>query len=322
VARSEARIFTTIWQDMQFLALSEGAQRLYLFLLSQPDLSHCGLIALRERRWARCAAGLTPDRVTAALKELDAARFIVIDEDTEEVLIRSLIRRDEIWRQPNVMKSAREAAKLIESRHLRASLLEELCRIPADEGSDLARRVLADFTEDLGKGSRNPSANPSGKGSDDPSSTPSANPSQGKGEGYGGKGEASPLPGIPSPLPPSAGTAAPRPDAGKPINAGDVVGAYVDGAKEGRQPHPAESLRKRIGKQAGQLLKEKTPPDVLLTAAHNAGAAGWHDLAVQIQRDAAAAKGRDSPSKHQPHSGAHIDPNATYSDDPEDVFGT
>lgn len=322
MARSEARIFTTIWQDAQFLALSEGAQRLYLFLLSQPDLSHCGLIALRERRWARSAAGLTPDRVTSALKELDAARFVVIDEDTEEVLIRSLIRRDQIWKQPNIMKSAREAAQLIESSHLRVCLLEELRRLPPEDASDLARRVLADFIVDLEKGSGNPSANPSGNPSNEPSAAPSGAPSQGKGEGYGGKGEASPLPGIPSPLPPSAGTAPPRRDPGKPINAGDVIAAYMDGAKEAKLPAPAESLRSRVGKQARALLADKnTDHDALLVAARNMGAGGWQDLAVQMQRDAAAALPRDSPGngRYAPGSDPHLKP-STAPIDPKKVI--
>ncbi|MFI7644146.1 hypothetical protein [Nonomuraea sp. NPDC049400] len=121
-------------------------------------------------------------------------------------------------------------------------------------------------------------------------------------------------------VPPSAGAAPPHPDPGKPINAGDVVGAYVDGAREGRQPHPAETLRKRIGKQAGQLLKEKVPADVLLTAARNAGACGWQDLAVQIQRDAAAAKDRDATNgKYAPGSDPHLKP-STAPIDPKKVI--
>lgn len=121
-------------------------------------------------------------------------------------------------------------------------------------------------------------------------------------------------------FPPSAGTAPPRRDPGKPINAGEVVAAYVDGAKAGEQPYPAESLRKRIGKQAGDLIKEKTPPDVLHTAAFNAGASGWHDLAVQIQRDAAAAKDRQTTNgKYAPGSDPHLKP-STVPIDPRKVI--
>jgi hypothetical protein len=41
---------------------------------------------------------------------------------------------------------------------------------------------------------------------------------------------------------------------------------------------------------------------------------------IADERKRRSGNGRDSP-RHQPHSGAHIDPNATYSDDPKEVFG-
>jgi hypothetical protein len=90
-----------------------------------------------------------------------------------------------------------------------------------------------------------------------------------------------PSPDIP--VPPTAGADAPP-------NAGLVVGAYVDGAKAGGQPRPDEKLRKRVGKQAGELIAQQTPMDVLLSAAWHMGAGGWNDLSIQIQRDAANAK--------------------------------
>jgi hypothetical protein len=90
-----------------------------------------------------------------------------------------------------------------------------------------------------------------------------------------------PSPDIP--VPPTAGADAPP-------NAGLVVGAYVEGAKAGGQPRPDLTLRKRVGKQAGELIAQNTPMDVLLTAARHMGAGGWNDLSVQIQRDAANAK--------------------------------
>jgi len=198
VARNEARIFATIWKDEHFRALPRSAQGQYLYLLSQSDLSYCGLIPLRVGRWARAAAGLTTDDVLTDLKTLAEAAprpFIVVDEETEEVFVRSLIRRDEIWKQPNLMKAARDAARLIESSAIRAALVEELHRIPVEESnSAMVRKVLVDFLEDFGEAPRfpldipsgNPSPNPSGKGSgnpsDNPSRDPSANPSQGKGE--------------------------------------------------------------------------------------------------------------------------------------------
>lgn len=203
--RNEARIFSSIWNDEAFLALSPSEQRMYFFLLSQRDLSFCGVLGLRMRRWARYARGLTAAQVQADLEGLSqplpqglsdgssgepSRPLIVVDEDTEEVFVRSLIRHDGIWKIPNLLKSAREAATLVESPTILAELLDELRRIPVEESeSKHVRVVLADFIADLeralGKGSGNPppkgSANPSG----DPKSDSLAEGSQGIGEGNG-----------------------------------------------------------------------------------------------------------------------------------------
>jgi hypothetical protein len=94
-----------------------------------------------------------------------------------------------------------------------------------------------------------------------------------------------------SDVPPSADAARPRRPAGRPIHAGDVVGAYVDGSKAGGQPMPSERLRKRVGKEAGQLLAEKDQdPELVFDAAFDAGRIGWQDLSVQMQRTAADRK--------------------------------
>lgn len=110
---------------------------------------------------------------------------------------------------------------------------------------------------------------------------------------------------VPAPVPPTAGAGKPRarrpakPRATAP-NAGEVVAAYVDGALAATLPRPDESLRKRVGKQAGEIMARGTATfDALLTAAWNMGAIGWNDLAVQLQRDAAAAKGSGESAADQ-----------------------
>jgi hypothetical protein len=233
--RREARVFTSIWKDEDFIALPRDAQWLYLFLLSQDDLSYCGVLPLRPGRWVRKAGELTVAEVRADLAVLARGErpFVVIDEDNAEVLVRSLIRHDGIWKMPNIMKAAREAAESVESPAIRAVLLAELERIPADGSeSKLVREVHAAFVADLRGLSGNPSPNPSGMGNENhsdepgypqrhrqgaasqgeaavpaspqagasrnPSRNPSANPSQGKG-GY----SPPPLSPVPEPLPPT-----------------------------------------------------------------------------------------------------------------------
>lgn len=240
MARDEARIFARIWKDEDFRALTRSAQGTYAFLLSQPDLSYCGMIPLRVGKWARTAAGMTSEDVWTDLKALEQAGprpFIVVDEETEEVFVRSLIRNDGIWKQPNLMKAAREAAKLIESPKIRAALVEELKRVPIEEtDSWWARRVLSDFLEDFGEQAWFPCGNPpekgegkgSRKGSTKGSRNPSGDPSQGK--GVRGKGK-----NFPSVTP----TGSSSPSSDKPDEAGNDEG-------DGGQAEPIREDVERI----------------------------------------------------------------------------
>lgn len=176
MARSEARLAVTIWTDPDFLALSPTAQRMFMFLLSQPDLAHTGVLALRERRWSKAAAGLTTAQVTGDLEELTAARFLVVDEDTEELLIRSFIRRDKVYRQPNVLRAAADHLGVVTSPIILAAIAAELRRVAtAEDIGEASASIIADMLAALEKGQPNPSANPS----PDPSPKGSANPSAG-----------------------------------------------------------------------------------------------------------------------------------------------
>ena len=133
MARSHGRVMATIWNDPDFLALEEGPQRLYLFLLSQPDLSHAGLVPMRIRRWAKKVANCTTADIEKHLNTLADSRFLLVDDETEEVLIRTFVRNDGVYKQPKVMLRMREDARQIESATLRAAFSAELHRLPLDE---------------------------------------------------------------------------------------------------------------------------------------------------------------------------------------------
>lgn len=133
MARAFGRILNTIWDDPDFLALTASEQRTYLFLISQPNISWSGLLPLTLRRWGAKARGLTAQQILTDLRGLDEARFVALDEDTEEVLVRSLMRRDEVWKMPRILGSAVANAVGISSRKIRRILLAELDRIPITE---------------------------------------------------------------------------------------------------------------------------------------------------------------------------------------------
>jgi hypothetical protein len=156
VARSEARLLVEIWNDPDFRALSPGAQWTFMFLISQPDLTHDGVIALRETRWSGAAEGLTLTKLIADLDELDAARFIVVDRQEQELLIRSFIRRDKVYRQPNVLRAAADHLLTVTSFDIRLAVATELARI--DDAPDGSLATLEEMKAAL----PNPSDNPSG----------------------------------------------------------------------------------------------------------------------------------------------------------------
>jgi hypothetical protein len=153
VARSEARVSVDIWApESDFTALTAGGQRLYLFLLSQPDLSHLGVLALRSRRWARAAADLTADDVQTALNELEKHRYVVTDYEAEELFVRSFVRRDKVYRQPNVLRAAADHLALVTSPLLRQALAVELRRIEAMEMPATSAEIVSEMLAALGDG--------------------------------------------------------------------------------------------------------------------------------------------------------------------------
>jgi hypothetical protein len=98
----------------------------YFMLGTQPDISAAGMLPLTVKRWSGYAFGATPDALSDALSGLVARRFLVIDEDTEELLVRSFVKWDgginNEKRRPVVV----EAAHAIASPILRGALAKEL----------------------------------------------------------------------------------------------------------------------------------------------------------------------------------------------------
>jgi hypothetical protein len=128
MARTYARLMVAVWSDPEFLELTDQAQRTYFLLMSNPKLSRAGCIPAQPAKWARLAKNTTTKQVAAAIVELATARFLMIDNYTEEVLIRSFIRHDGGAKNPNLSKSIASDITLIESPVLRAVAIGEFER--------------------------------------------------------------------------------------------------------------------------------------------------------------------------------------------------
>lgn len=129
MARDYAKLLCSVWADLDWKDRTSEAQRLYLLVLSQPDVTYAGVVPYRPRRWATMSKDSSLTKVRRALSELEASGYLVVDDATEEVLIRSFIRHDNPLKVPNVARSMVKAYRTILSEHLRDCILGELARM-------------------------------------------------------------------------------------------------------------------------------------------------------------------------------------------------
>ena len=118
-----------IWSDDEWLDLTVPAQHLYMTLLSDPTLNYCGVADWRIGKMAQRAAENGPRDTLLAAAELSDAHFIVIDEMTEEVMIRSYLKHDPILKNPRLAVTMSKEYGVIGSRKLRAALVFELQKL-------------------------------------------------------------------------------------------------------------------------------------------------------------------------------------------------
>lgn len=155
MARTAALVKASIWDvGSDFRKLSAGAQRLYLLLLSQPQLTSCGVLTYVPERWARMSSDDTTAGIDAAITNLEQARYILVDRDTGELMIRTFLKHDQVLSKPNVKKSAQREFLTIESERLRNHLVN-------------------DWPDVFGTPSTPPDYQPAETGSETPSETPS-----------------------------------------------------------------------------------------------------------------------------------------------------
>lgn len=127
--RDHARVNLAIWSDPDFRALPPPAQHLYLFLWTAPDLTYCGAHDWRPGRMSGLSAGATPEYIRQVAACLQARHFIVVDEQTEEVLVRSWIRFDGLMKQPRMAISCITAYAAVSSEVLRGVVVDELLKL-------------------------------------------------------------------------------------------------------------------------------------------------------------------------------------------------
>lgn len=129
MARTFAQVKVTIWDQRDFCALTVAAQRLYFVLMTRVETSLAGVIEWHPGKLAQLAGDTTADTIETAAAELVQARFIVIDRDTDECLLRTLVRHDGTLRKgPKVAAGVVSAWRAIYSRQLKSVLADEVMK--------------------------------------------------------------------------------------------------------------------------------------------------------------------------------------------------
>jgi len=133
------KVVRSIWTDSEWLELSSTEKLIYLQLISQPNISKCGVLPFVPRRWAHMHPDLGPNELNAAIDSLESLGYVFVDRDTEELLVRTYMRYDEAWRQTNGVRGIQIEAEQIMSKTLLQQVLQEFEQAsgnPLHKGSD------------------------------------------------------------------------------------------------------------------------------------------------------------------------------------------
>lgn len=140
MARTFGKLLCEVWDDPKhedFLTLSSDAKVLYWAFCSQRDITAAGVVPLTPRRWRKWFGGDTaaPER---ALDELVDRGFVMVDDDTAEVWVRSFIKYDGRLENSKLSKSVDSAVEVIRSKGLRRACERRLnvLRGGSDDGPD------------------------------------------------------------------------------------------------------------------------------------------------------------------------------------------
>ena len=124
MARTEARIKCDIWDDEDFRSLTWEAQWLYHAILEQKDLSLCGVLTWTPKRFAKLAKNANASSTKRALDLLRERRYVLVDEETDELWVRTLIKNDRVLDNHNSIVGMSNAFGAIHSKVIRDALVK------------------------------------------------------------------------------------------------------------------------------------------------------------------------------------------------------
>ena len=119
MARDRASIRLDIWADSEWRDLDDVEQFLYFQLLTHPTLTYAGVADWRPGRIAMFSKNGDSAEVRRRAEGLQARNFVLIDDESEEILVRSFVKHDGLLKQPKLAVSMANAYAAIASRNIR-----------------------------------------------------------------------------------------------------------------------------------------------------------------------------------------------------------
>jgi hypothetical protein len=174
MARSHATIYGTAWAtESQFRTLPSDVQLLYIALLAQPDLNLCGVMPYIPQRWVRFAPDFTDAaKVETLVSALELRGYVVTDQETVELWVRSFMYHDRVFAQPQVAMAAASAFEAVQSPTLRHHITQAVPPELRQTWPDCLRGIKRDQARSLLEGCdaaswkppTSPNASPSTRG--------------------------------------------------------------------------------------------------------------------------------------------------------------
>lgn len=144
--RQYALIHRAILDDPSWRCLTRSQQNLYLLLLLKLSTNLCGVVDWRPKKLAVNASDMTVETIEADAVVLEKKLYIVRDEDTDEVLIRSFLRNDAPLKSSKTAIAVRSSYTDTASLKLRGVIVFELQRLYKEQrdwqGWDQVRDLL------------------------------------------------------------------------------------------------------------------------------------------------------------------------------------
>lgn len=131
MARDRANLRTDMISDDDYRKLTRDEQWLYSTLLIHPTLSYAGVADWRPGRLAAIAAGTTAADIRRIGRGLQEKYFIYVDEETEEVFVRTFVKHDGLLKQYRLPISMANDYAGISSQEIREFFIHELKKIYA-----------------------------------------------------------------------------------------------------------------------------------------------------------------------------------------------